>query len=56
MREVAELFDTVWGRDDSAGTILAPEALTALVHAGGQVSAAIGATTTCSGPPRRSSA
>jgi predicted GNAT superfamily acetyltransferase len=43
MREVAELFDTVWGRDDSAGTILAPEALTALVHAGGQVSAALGA-------------
>jgi predicted GNAT superfamily acetyltransferase len=43
MREVAELFDTIWGRDASAGTILAPEALTALVHAGGQVSAALGA-------------
>jgi predicted GNAT superfamily acetyltransferase len=43
MREVAQLLDAVWGRDLSAGTILAPEALTALVHAGGQVSAAIGA-------------
>jgi predicted GNAT superfamily acetyltransferase len=43
MREVAQLFDAVWGRHDSAGTILAPEALTALVHAGGQVSAALGA-------------
>jgi predicted GNAT superfamily acetyltransferase len=41
MREVARLFDAVWGRDPAAGTILAPEALTALVHAGGQVSAAL---------------
>jgi predicted GNAT superfamily acetyltransferase len=41
MREVAALFDEVWGRDPAAGTILAAEALTALVHAGGQVSAAL---------------
>jgi predicted GNAT superfamily acetyltransferase len=41
MREVAQLFDAVWGRDPAAGTIFAPEALTALVHAGGQVSAAL---------------
>jgi predicted GNAT superfamily acetyltransferase len=41
MREVSRLFDEVWGRDPSAGTILAPEALTAIVHAGGQVSGAI---------------
>jgi predicted GNAT superfamily acetyltransferase len=41
MREVARLFDHVWGRDPASGTILAPEALTAIVHAGGQVSAAL---------------
>jgi predicted GNAT superfamily acetyltransferase len=41
MRAVAHLFDEVWGRAPAAGTILAPEALSALVHAGGQVSAAL---------------
>jgi predicted GNAT superfamily acetyltransferase len=41
MRDVSRLFDEVWGRDPSAGTILAPEALTAIVHAGGQVSGAV---------------
>jgi predicted GNAT superfamily acetyltransferase len=40
MHEVAALFDHVWGRDADAGTIMAPEALTALAHAGGQVSTA----------------
>jgi predicted GNAT superfamily acetyltransferase len=40
MRELAQLFDQVWGRDADAGTILAPEALTALAHAGAQVTAA----------------
>jgi predicted GNAT superfamily acetyltransferase len=41
MREVSRLLDGVWGRDPSAGTILASETLTAIVHAGGQVSAAL---------------
>jgi predicted GNAT superfamily acetyltransferase len=41
MRDVSQLFDEVWGRDPAAGTILAPEALTAIVHAGGQVSGAV---------------
>jgi predicted GNAT superfamily acetyltransferase len=41
MREVSRLLDEVWGRDPDAGTILAPEALTAIVHAGGQVSGAL---------------
>lgn len=36
----SRLFDAVWGRDESAGNILAPEALVALSHAGGQVSGA----------------
>jgi predicted GNAT superfamily acetyltransferase len=40
MRELARLFDEVWGRDAGVGTILAPEALTALAHAGSQVTAA----------------
>jgi predicted GNAT superfamily acetyltransferase len=38
--EVAALLDRVWGRDAGAASILAPEALTALAHAGSQVSAA----------------
>ena len=37
-RSASALFDRVWGRDASAGTILAPEALLAIAHAGGQVS------------------
>ena len=37
-RAASALFDRVWGRDASAGTILAPEALLAIAHAGGQVS------------------
>lgn len=37
---VSRLLDEVWGRDPTAGTILAPEALVALAHAGGQVSGA----------------
>jgi predicted GNAT superfamily acetyltransferase len=41
MPAVAALFDEVWGRDADAGTILAPEALTALAHAGAQVTAAL---------------
>jgi predicted GNAT superfamily acetyltransferase len=40
LREAVALFDAVWGRDTQAGSILAPEALTALAHAGGQVSIA----------------
>ncbi len=39
-RLVAALLDEVWGRDSDAATILAPEALLALGHAGGQVTAA----------------
>lgn len=34
------LFDEVWGRDPSAGAIVAPEMLRALLHAGNQVSGA----------------
>jgi predicted GNAT superfamily acetyltransferase len=41
MRDVSRLLDDVWGRAPSAGTILAPEALAAIVHAGGQVSGAM---------------
>ncbi len=37
-RTASALFDRVWGRDADAGTILAPEALLAIAHAGGQVS------------------
>ena len=37
-RATSALFDRVWGRDASAGTILAAEALLAIAHAGGQVS------------------
>ena len=40
LRDAVALFDAVWGRDLQAGSIFAPEALTALVHAGGQVSLA----------------
>ena len=40
LRDAVELFDEVWGRDAEAGSIFAPEALTALAHAGGQVSIA----------------
>ncbi|MEX2550256.1 MAG: hypothetical protein WD638_08505 [Nitriliruptoraceae bacterium] len=39
-RAASRLFDAVWGREASGGAILAPEALTANVHAGGQVSLA----------------
>lgn len=38
---VSCLLDEVWGRDPSAGAIMAPEALVALSHAGGQVSGAL---------------
>lgn len=34
------LFDAVWGRAGSAGAVLGVEALTAIAHAGGQVSVA----------------
>lgn len=40
MPAVSRLFDAVWGRTPDAGAIMSPEALTALAHAGGQVSAA----------------
>jgi predicted GNAT superfamily acetyltransferase len=40
MRPVSALLDRVWGRSEGASSIMAPEALTALAHAGGQVSAA----------------
>jgi predicted GNAT superfamily acetyltransferase len=35
------LFDAVWGRPGEAGAVLVPEALAAIAHAGGQVSAAV---------------
>lgn len=38
---VSQLLDTVWGRGGARGTILAREALVAIAHAGGQVSAAL---------------
>ncbi len=37
-RAASALFDRVWGRDGAAGAIMAPEALLANAHAGGQVS------------------
>lgn len=40
IRAAVALFDAVWGRDAAAGSIFAPEALTALAHAGGQVTIA----------------
>lgn len=40
MPDVSRLFDAVWGRAGDAGSIMAPEALTALAHAGAQVSGA----------------
>lgn len=40
IRDAVRLFDAVWGRDAAAGSIFAPEALTALAHAGGQVTLA----------------
>jgi predicted GNAT superfamily acetyltransferase len=40
LREVSALFDAVWGRVGEAGAVLGPEALAAIAHAGGQVSAA----------------
>jgi predicted GNAT superfamily acetyltransferase len=40
LRAASRLFDEVWGREGSAGAVLAPEALTALAHAGGQVTGA----------------
>lgn len=36
----AALFDRVWGRSTDAASILAPEALLAIAHAGGQVTTA----------------
>ncbi|MFA9430509.1 GNAT family N-acetyltransferase [Egicoccus sp. AB-alg2] len=41
MAAVSRLFDDVWGRTGPADAILAPEALTALAHAGAQVSGAL---------------
>jgi predicted GNAT superfamily acetyltransferase len=38
---VSRLFDTVWGRPGEAGAVLGSEALAAIAHAGGQVSAAV---------------
>lgn len=35
------LLDAVWGRPGEAGAVLPPEALAAIAHAGGQVSAAV---------------
>ncbi len=40
LQAASRLFDTVWGRSTEAGPIMAPEALTALAHAGGQVTGA----------------
>lgn len=40
MRTAAALFDEVWGRHREAGSILAPEMLVAMEHAGCQVSGA----------------
>lgn len=37
----SRLFDAVWGRPGEAGAVLVPEALAAIVHAGGQVSGAV---------------
>lgn len=41
LRGVSALFDTVWGRAGDAGAVLSPEALGAIGHAGGQVTAAL---------------
>lgn len=38
--QAAALFDRVWGRSADAASILAPEALLAIAHAGGQVTIA----------------
>ncbi len=38
--QAAALFDRVWGRSADAASILAPEALLAIAHAGGQVTTA----------------
>ncbi len=40
LREVSALFDHVWGREGEAGAVLVAEALAAIGHAGGQVTAA----------------
>lgn len=40
MPDVSRLFDAVWGRSGGAASIMATEALTALAHAGAQVSGA----------------
>lgn len=40
LRAASHLFDTVWGRGADAGAMVPPEVLTALGHAGGQVSGA----------------
>lgn len=40
LRAASHLFDTVWGRGVDAGAMVPPEVLTALAHAGGQVSGA----------------
>ncbi len=38
---LSRLFDTVWGRPGEAGAVLTAEALAAIAHAGGQVTAAV---------------
>jgi predicted GNAT superfamily acetyltransferase len=40
LRAASGLFERVWGRGAEAGAMLPPEVLTALAHAGGQVSGA----------------
>lgn len=40
MTAVTGLLDAVWGRDAAAGSLMVPEALTALAHAGNQISVA----------------
>lgn len=40
LEAASRLLDRVWGREESAGAVMAPEALTALAHAGGQVTGA----------------
>lgn len=37
---MAALFDRIWGREGRAASLMPPETLTALAHAGGQISAA----------------
>lgn len=44
LERLSSLFDEVWGRDRDAGSIVAPELLRALEHAGCQVTAAFDVT------------